>query len=302
MVRLAVVTGSVRPGRKGAAVASWVVEVGQQIDAPIELVDLADIGLPLLDEPVPAALSADYMHSHTRRWSELVAGYDGFVFVTPEYNHSMPGVLKNALDFLYHEWNTKAAGIVSYGIDNGVRAAEHLRQVCAELQMATVRSQVSLSLFEDFDDLRQFVPRAHHHATLLRLLDELIGWASALRHLRMLTRPPTTGDPRVVVVGRAPWKMREALRVLRAAGFDGVGVFDAESAAAAIEEPEPLLAVVLGGSVGPDDERKLRRMAESRRAAVLRTAIGHDDPARHFSENVLPRLETLRRSFESVGA
>jgi NAD(P)H-dependent FMN reductase len=300
MIRLAAVAGSVRPNRKSPSVTSWVLDVAREIDAPIELVDLADVGLPLLDEPLPAALSADYVHAHTHEWSALVSGFDGFVFVTPEYNHSIPAALKNALDFLYREWNTKAAGIVSYGGDGGLRAAEHLRLVSAGLQLATVPSQVALSLFDDFDGDGRFAPRTHHRERLLRLLDELIAWASALRDLRLVSAPVAHSNYRVVVVGRAPWKMREATGVLRAAGYAATGVFDADAAAAAIGSEDPLLAVVLGGSVGPEDEQHLRRLAGIRHAAVLRTAIGHADPARHFTDEVIPRLDALRQRQEIV--
>jgi NAD(P)H-dependent FMN reductase len=186
MLRIAVVIGSTRPNRNGAAVASWVVDVGTQIDAPLEIVDLGDVGLPLLDESDPAALSSGYFHAHTRRWAEIVSRYDGFVFVAPEYNHSLPAALKNALDFLYSEWNTKAAGLVTYGTHGGVRAAEHLRLVCAELQMATVRTQVALSLFDDFEDVCRFAPRDHQLAVVLRLVDEVIAWSGALKELRQL--------------------------------------------------------------------------------------------------------------------
>jgi NAD(P)H-dependent FMN reductase len=296
MLKIAVVIGSTRPNRVGPAVASWVVDVAQQIDAPVEIVDVADVGLPLLDEAVPAALSPDYSQAHTRRWGNIVSRYDGFVFVTPEYNHSLPASLKNALDFVYREWNTKAAGVVSYGIDGGVRAADHLRLVCAELQMATVRTHVALSLFDDFEEIHRFAPRQHHSAVLLRLLDEVIAWSGALNQLRQLAREPSTQDrDRVVVVGRARWKLREALRVLRGAGFSAVGTLDGDEAAAAIDGGDGLLAVVLGGSVGPELERSLRARAASRGAQTVRTAIGHTDPGGHFTREVLPQLEHLRR-------
>jgi NAD(P)H-dependent FMN reductase len=185
MLRLAVIIGSTRPGRVGEAVARWVHECAQRRgDAEFELVDIEAFGLPLLDEPVPAALSSDYVHDHTRRWSETVAGLDGFVFVTPEHNHSVPASLKNAIDFLYAEWNDKAAGFVGYGSAGGVRAVEHLRLVLAEVQVATVRNQVMLSLREDFEDYRAFKPREFHEQALGQVFDQVIAWAGALRPLR----------------------------------------------------------------------------------------------------------------------
>lgn len=188
-VRIAVVVGSTRPGRRGVAVADWVRRTGaRRGDAVFEVLDIAAFGLPLLDEPVPAAVG-DYRHPHTRAWSQTVAGFDGYVFVVPEYNHSVPAALKNAIDFLYREWHDKAAGLVSYGTAGGIRAAEHLRLVLAEVKVACVRSQVTLSLGSDFQitDIAQpgaFAPASHQEAHLQRLLDELSSWSRALRACR----------------------------------------------------------------------------------------------------------------------
>lgn len=190
-LRLAVLVGSTRPGRRGRFVADWVL--GQARDhlagrAEVDLIDLADVDLPLLDEPVPAAIGA-YANAHTRRWAEIVAGYDGFLVVTPEYNHSMPAALKNAVDYLFAEWNDKAVGFVGYGLHGGVRAVEHLRLVFAEVKAACVRSQVALGLFTDFDlpdisEPGELTPADHHGPTLYRLLDEVVEWSGALRRLR----------------------------------------------------------------------------------------------------------------------
>jgi NAD(P)H-dependent FMN reductase len=156
--------------------------------AEYELVDLTEVGLPLLDEPVPAAIGA-YRHEHTRRWARIVASFDGFVFVTPEYNHAMPPALINAIDYLFAEWNDKAAGFVSYGLNGGIRAVEQLRMALAEVKVACVRSQVALSLFSDFAvaDMAEpgtFTPAEHHRQVLQRLLGELAAWAGALQPLR----------------------------------------------------------------------------------------------------------------------
>ncbi len=99
-----------------------------------------------------------YQGEHTKKWAEKIASFDGFVFVTPEYNHSTSGVLKNAIDYLYNEWNNKAAGFVSYGGVGGARAVEHLRLVAGELQMADVRQQVALSLMTEFENFSVFKP------------------------------------------------------------------------------------------------------------------------------------------------
>ena len=189
--RIAIITGSTRPGRRADQVAYWVhrLATDHAPNAEFTLVDLADQGLPLLDEPMPAAIG-DYQNPHTRAWAATVDSFDGFVFVTPEYNHSMPAVLKNAVDFLFTEWNDKAAGFVSYGLHGGVRAVEHLRGTLAEVKVACVRTQVVLSLFTDFTitDMSEpgtFTPAEHHPDLVARMVDEVIAWAGALRTLRV---------------------------------------------------------------------------------------------------------------------
>ncbi len=184
MLRIAIILGSTRPGRKGASVAQWVhAQAVLRKDADYELVDLADFNLPLLDEPVPPSRH-QYSKPYTKAWAEKIAGFDGFVFVTPEYNHGTSGALKNAIDFLYAEWNNKAAGFVSYGSTGGTRAVEQLRQVMAELQIADVRSQVALSLYTDFENLTTFKPAALHEKSLKAMLDQLLAWSGALKPLR----------------------------------------------------------------------------------------------------------------------
>ncbi|MEV0720594.1 NAD(P)H-dependent oxidoreductase [Asanoa sp. NPDC050611] len=185
MTRIAIVLGSTRPGRHGKAIADWVLaEAGGRTDATLELVDLLDHPLPHLDEPT-AASGGRYENAHTHRWSQVVAGFDGYVFVTPEYNHSTSGVLKNAIDFLFAEWNDKAAGFVSYGVAGGVRAVEHLRLIAAEVRLATVRSQVALSFYTDFtDNFQRFAPAARQADALHATVDEVVAWSRALATLR----------------------------------------------------------------------------------------------------------------------
>jgi len=146
MLKIAIVTGSTRPGRNNEAVANWVYRIAKErTDAEFELVDIASYNLPLFDEPM-SPMFGQYSHEHTKAWSDKIASFDAFVFVTPEYNHSTSGALKNAIDYLYREWNNKAAGFVSYGGAGGARAVEHLRLIMAELMVATVRAQVLLPL------------------------------------------------------------------------------------------------------------------------------------------------------------
>ena len=130
-------------------------------------------------------LLGQYTHEHTKAWAQNIASFDAYVFVTPEYNHSTSGALKNALDYLYREWNNKAAGFVSYGGAGGVRAVEHLRLVLAELMVATVRAQVMLSLFTDFEQFTTFTPDPRHEAQVHAMLDQLVAWGRALKTVRV---------------------------------------------------------------------------------------------------------------------
>jgi NAD(P)H-dependent FMN reductase len=184
MLNVAIVTGSTRPGRKNEAVARWVFDIAsRRSDASFEVVDIAAYDLPLLDEPVPPILNR-YEKAHTNAWAAKIATFDAFVFVTPEYNHSTSGALKNAIDFLYREWNDKAAGFVGYGGAGGTRAVEHLRLIMAELKVADVRAQVALSLYSDFESFSVFKPRPQQEAAVSAMLDDLVAWGEALRTLR----------------------------------------------------------------------------------------------------------------------
>ncbi|RZS36327.1 NAD(P)H-dependent FMN reductase [Herbihabitans rhizosphaerae] len=184
MTNVAIIIGSTRPGRNGETVARWVHDVAvKRDDAKFEVVDLKDFDLPLLDEMMPASLG-QYANEHTKRWAAKVDEFDAFVFVTPEYNHSTSGALKNAIDFVGREWANKACGFVSYGTNGGTRAVEHLRLVMGELQVADVRAQVALSLFTDFENFTVFKPGAHQEETLTQVLDQVVAWGEALKVVR----------------------------------------------------------------------------------------------------------------------
>lgn len=184
-VRIAIILGSTRPGRRGEAVARWVLDRAvARGDADYRLLDLADFELPHLDEPLPPSMGR-YEYERTKKWSDAIDDFDGFVFVTPEYNRAPSGVLKNALDYLYSEWNDKAAGIVSYGgAASGLRAAEALRLILGELQIADVRQSVGFSLMHDFENFTTFAPGPQHGQHLATQLDQLVAWAGALREVR----------------------------------------------------------------------------------------------------------------------
>ena len=180
MIKIGIIIGSTRPGRKAEVVAKWAYDIARKRkDAEFELVDIADFNLPLLDEPMPPSFG-QYSHDHTRAWSAKIASFDGYVFVTPEYNHATSGALKNAIDFLYNEWINKAAGFIGYGGMSGARAVENLRLIMGELQVATVRAQVGLSLFTDFENFTVFKPASMHEVEVNTMLDQVIAWTGAL--------------------------------------------------------------------------------------------------------------------------
>jgi len=183
-LKIAVVISSSRPERAGPTVAEWVMEgTRNRKAATYELVDLARQDLPNLDEPEPAS-SGSYTQPHTQAWAARVAGFDAFVFVTPEYNHGIPGQLKNALDFLYAEWNDKVAGIVCYGSNGGFRAAEQLKLSLNELQVAVVRAQVELSTFDDMSESGEMTPRDYQAAKRRTMLTAVERWGGAMRTMR----------------------------------------------------------------------------------------------------------------------
>jgi NAD(P)H-dependent FMN reductase len=184
MLKVGIILGSTRPNRNGEAVAKWVAQkLTDRKDASYELVDIKDFNLPLLDEPIPPS-QGKYSQPHTKRWAEKIASLDAFIFVTPEYNHATSGALKNALDFLYAEWNNKAAGFVSYGSAGGARAVENLRLIMAELQIADVRAQVMFSLFTDFKNFSEFAPDPRHEEELETMVKQLVAWGEAMKTVR----------------------------------------------------------------------------------------------------------------------
>ncbi|HVV81484.1 MAG TPA: NAD(P)H-dependent oxidoreductase [Kofleriaceae bacterium] len=189
-LRIGIVLGSTRQGRFSERAGAWLLErAARHVDVAFERVDLRDYPLPFFDEP-RSPLREPSRHPVAVRWSAKVASLDGFVFVHGEYNHGIPASLKNALDYLYAEWNRKPCGSFSYGNAGGARGVEQLRANAIELQMAPVRHAVHLSGTDYLDvvlhgkELAE-VPRLEAAADLL--LADLLWWARALRTARTAT-------------------------------------------------------------------------------------------------------------------
>jgi NAD(P)H-dependent FMN reductase len=177
-LNIGIILGSTREGRLSPQVGEWVKSLGDKRgDANYEIVDIADFNLPFLG-------TTDGTEPGIAAWNEKLANLDGFVFIVQEYNHSISGALKNALDFAREGWNNKAAGIVSYGSVGGARAAEHLRGILGELAVADVRTHPALSLFTDFENGQTFKPAEMHQETVGEMLDQVISWSTALKTVR----------------------------------------------------------------------------------------------------------------------
>ncbi|MCJ8007142.1 NADPH-dependent FMN reductase [Lederbergia wuyishanensis] len=185
MVKIGIVTGSTRDSRVNIQVAEWVKSIADlRTDAEFELVDIKDYNLPRYNESIPAIMSQDYQTPEAKVWSKKISELDGFVFVTPEYNKGITSGLKDAIDYLYVEWNNKAAGIVSYGSSLGVTAANNLRLILTVPKVATVGTHPALSLFTDFEDMSIFKPAPFHADTVQKMLDEVVSWSTALKTIR----------------------------------------------------------------------------------------------------------------------
>ena len=181
-MKIGIILGSIREGRLGESVAQWVLETARERgDADYELIDLKTFDLPLLTSAtVPGGANKVYDDERVTAWSRAIDECDGYVFVTPEYNHSVPGAMKNAFDSLGFEWAHKPVGFVSYGAESGARAVEHWRQIVANFHMVGVRQQVSLSSFLEVADGRAH-PNERRAGELSTLLDQLHLWAERLR-------------------------------------------------------------------------------------------------------------------------
>ena len=186
MPNLMVVIASTRPTRVGMAVGRWFVDRATEHPAfDVDLVDLAELDLPFMDEPEHPRF-ARYVHDHTKRWSARVKAADAFAFVMPEYNHGYNAPLKNAIDFLHHEWEHKPVGFVSYGgVAAGTRAVQQLKPVVAVLRMTPLSDAVYIPfVHQHLNQDRQFQPSDELETAATALLEAPERYEAALRPLR----------------------------------------------------------------------------------------------------------------------
>ncbi|MFC7456003.1 NADPH-dependent FMN reductase [Brachybacterium sp. GCM10030267] len=176
-MKLSIIIGSVRDGRKGGRVAEWLAPIARDraSEAAFEVIDLKEFDLPILTSAtVPGAARKQYEDERVQRWSAAIDDCDGFVFVTPEYNHGVPGAFKNAFDSLGTEWSEKPVAFVSYGADKGIRAVEQWRTIISNFHMIDVRTQLALSVFTDFGEDGTFAPSESAAKKAGALVDDLV--------------------------------------------------------------------------------------------------------------------------------
>jgi len=186
MLRLKIIIASTRPGRKGPAVADWIINIAKHHKAfTTDVLDLKVINLPFHDEPELPVLQK-YKHAHTKRWSRIIDEADAFILVNPEYNHGYSAPLKNALDYLFKEWNYKPVAFVSYGsVAGGTRAAQMLIQVVTALKMMPLTESVHIANFENYLTKKgKFKPEKTASVSAAKMLSELQVWAEGLKALR----------------------------------------------------------------------------------------------------------------------
>lgn len=186
MITIKIITGSVRPGRFNIQPATWIHQIAQKRkDIRVGLLDLLEIKLPFLDESTPPSLR-QYSKAHTKSWSKKISEADGFIFVTPEYNHGVSPVLKNAVDYLFYEWHYKPVCFISYGsLAGGARSVEHWRGIAAEVKMYDLREQMMLpNYWENLDENSKYQFNEQHEKSANLMLDSLIFWAGKMKEAR----------------------------------------------------------------------------------------------------------------------
>lgn len=181
-MKIQIIFGSTREGRRGERVAHWIFNLAKQRkDLEIDLIDLKEWNLPFYNDPLEAS-DGEYSYDYTKKWSKKITEGDGFILVTPEYNHGYPAPLKNALDLLYKEWNKKPVAFVSYGgSTGGARAVEQLKPVVLELQMVPIYEAVHLVRFSRLFDEQNNLTEERFNNSANKLLDSLTNWVSKLK-------------------------------------------------------------------------------------------------------------------------
>lgn len=186
MHNIKIISSSTRPGRKGVAIEQWISRLAKQHESfEVELLDLSQINLPFMDEPNHPRLK-QYTKEHTRNWSGTIDSADGYIIVLSEYNFSFPAPIKNALDFLFHEWAFKPVAFVSYGgISGGLRSTQMLKQVVTTLNMMPVVEQVNIPFFAKMiDDQEVFQPTEAVQHSAQGMFKSLEKWSEALKPMR----------------------------------------------------------------------------------------------------------------------
>lgn len=187
MLKIGIVISSVRENRVGPQVAEYVYEkaLAQHIeDVAFELVDLKDYKLPRFEEAMPPAAIKEYRLPEVKAWGKKVGELDGYIFILPEYNGSMPGSLKEAIDYIASEWRRKAASIISYGVSGGISSQITLHHVLGRLNVALPAAAGSFSLFTDFEKMAKFTPAVRHEQSIDKVILETVSWTRAMKTLR----------------------------------------------------------------------------------------------------------------------
>jgi NAD(P)H-dependent FMN reductase len=190
MTVISVIIGSTREGRFAEKPARWILQhLEQRAGIEARLLDLRDFPMPFFDQPVSPGMpgKAPYENEVVKKWTAAIAESDGFIFVTPEYNYGPAAVLKNAIDWVYPEWNRKAAGFVSYGSAMGARAVQQLRETAIELQLAPVRKSVHIpvaTLMAHYTGGDVDAGLAELAKPAAALIDDLLWWTAALKTAR----------------------------------------------------------------------------------------------------------------------
>ncbi|MBX9587961.1 MAG: NAD(P)H-dependent oxidoreductase [Hyphomonadaceae bacterium] len=192
-LKIGIILSTTRPGRFGDTPAQWLLDIARKRqDADFELVDLRDYPMPFFEEKVPL-IYAPVENAVAKRWAAKMATLDGYVFVAAEYNHSITGVLKNALDHLYSEVQRKPAAFVGYGGVGGARAVEHLRNILAEMHVASLKHAVHVGMIEMIEMIgmlregKKMTDYPHLRDAAKPMLDDLVWWASSLKAGRLAT-------------------------------------------------------------------------------------------------------------------